>query len=93
MSNNSFTSSLPFKLIVALVLGILVGLGLTSIEGTALCTALLNIIVTVRYISGQFINFCVPLIIIGFVAPSITRPLSDVCAIAATENSSTAIRE
>lgn len=73
MSNNSFTSSLPFKLIVALVAGILAGLGLSSIEGSALCTALLNIIVTVRYISGQFINFCVPLIIIGFVAPSITR--------------------
>ena len=72
-SNNSFTSSLPFKLVLALVLGILVGLGLGSIEGSALCTALLNIIVTVRYISGQFINFCVPLIIIGFVAPSITR--------------------
>ncbi len=73
MSNNSFTSSLPFKLIVALILGIFVGLGLSAIEGSALCTALLNIIVTVRYISGQFINFCVPLIIIGFVAPSITR--------------------
>ncbi|MBQ6736826.1 MAG: dicarboxylate/amino acid:cation symporter [Synergistaceae bacterium] len=73
MSSNSFTSSLPFKLIVALVVGILAGLGLTSIEGSTLCNALLNIIVTVRYISGQFINFCVPLIIIGFVAPSITR--------------------
>ena len=72
-SNNSFTSSLPFKLVLALVLGILVGLGLSSIEGGAFCTAMLNIIVTVRYISGQFINFCVPLIIIGFVAPSITR--------------------
>lgn len=73
MSEKGFTSSLPFKLIVALVLGIVIGLGLTSIEGTFLCTALLNIIVTVRFISGQFINFCVPLIIIGFVAPSITR--------------------
>ena len=72
-SNNSFTSSLPFKLIVALVLGILVGLGLSAMGDSALANALLNIIVTVRYISGQFINFCVPLIIIGFVAPSITR--------------------
>ena len=72
-SNNSFTSSLPFKLILSLVLGILAGLGLNAIDGSAICTALLNIIVTVRYISGQFINFCVPLIIIGFVAPSITR--------------------
>ena len=73
MSNNSFTSSLPFKLIVSLVLGVLVGLGLSAIEGSSFCTALLNIIVTARFISGQFINFCVPLIIIGFVAPSITR--------------------
>lgn len=73
MSNNSFTSSLPFKLIVSLVLGILVGLGLSAAEGNILSNALLNIIVTVRFISGQFINFCVPLIIIGFVAPSITR--------------------
>ena len=72
-NNNSFTSSLPFKLIVALVVGILAGLGLSSMEGSAICTAILNIVVTVRYISGQFINFCVPLIIIGFVAPSITR--------------------
>ena len=28
---------------------------------------------TVKFISSQFINFCVPLIIIGFIAPSITR--------------------
>lgn len=73
MSSKGFTSSLPFKLILALILGILVGLGLNSIEGSAFCTAILNVIVTIRQISGQFINFCVPLIIIGFVAPSITR--------------------
>ena len=73
MSEKGFTSSLPFKLIVALVLGIVVGLGLASMEGSAIGNALLNIIVTIRFISGQFINFCVPLIIIGFVAPSITR--------------------
>ena len=28
---------------------------------------------TQKFISSQFINFCVPLIIIGFIAPSITR--------------------
>ena len=72
-SNNSFTSSLPFKLIVALVVGVLAGLGLSAIDGGSVCKALLNIVVTVRYISGQFINFCVPLIILGFVAPAITR--------------------
>ena len=31
------------------------------------------VVVTVKYILGQLITFCVPLIIIGFIAPSITR--------------------
>ncbi len=72
-SNNSFTGSLPFKLIIALVLGTFIGLGLSSIEGSMICTALLNIAVTIRHISSQFVNFCVPIIIMGFVAPAITR--------------------
>lgn len=33
----------------------------------------MNIIVTVKYILGQYINFCVPLIVIGFIAPSIPK--------------------
>ena len=73
MSNKGFTSSLPFKLVVALVLGTFAGLGLALMEGSTFANAVMNIAVTVRYIAGQFINFCVPLIIIGFVAPSITR--------------------
>ena len=35
--------------------------------------AILNIVVTLKYVLGQLINFCVPLIIIGFIAPSITK--------------------
>ena len=73
MSSKGFTGSLPFKLIVSLILGMLIGFWLSSIYNTPLCSALLNIVVTVHYIAGQFLNFCVPLIIIGFVAPSITR--------------------
>ena len=73
MSSKGFTGSLPFKLIVSLILGMLIGFWLSSIYNTPLCNALLNIVVTVHYIAGQFLNFCVPLIIIGFVAPSITR--------------------
>ena len=73
MKKESFTSSLPFKLLVALAIGIGVGLALSAMDGSALTTALLNIIVTVKFIVSQFINFCVPLIIIGFIAPSITR--------------------
>ena len=33
----------------------------------------MNVVVTFKYVLGQFINFCVPLIIIGFIAPSITK--------------------
>lgn len=72
MSSKGFTGSLPFKLIVALAAGTAAGLALASMEGEFV-SAVMNIVVTVRYIAGQFINFCVPLIIIGFVAPSITR--------------------
>ena len=73
MKKESFTSSLPFKLLCALAVGIGVGLALSAMDGTGIATALLNIIVTVKFITSQFINFCVPLIIIGFIAPSITR--------------------
>ena len=33
----------------------------------------MNVVVTIKYILNQVINFCVPLIIIGFIAPSITK--------------------
>ncbi len=57
--------SLPAKLVIGLVIGIIVGL--YAPEG------LMTVIVTIKYILGQLINFCVPLIIIGFIAPSITK--------------------
>ena len=73
MKKEGFFNSLPFRLLLALAIGIAAGLMLSAADGTALTTALLNIIVTVKFIVGQFISFCVPLIIIGFIAPSITR--------------------
>ena len=73
MKKTGILHSLPFKLLVALAVGIVAGLALNAADGTVIGTALLNIIVTVKYIAGQFISFCVPLIIIGFIAPSITR--------------------
>lgn len=59
------TGSLPFRLLLGVAAGILTGL--YANEG------LMNLVVTLNYIMGQFINFCVPLIIIGFIAPSITK--------------------
>lgn len=73
MKKNSFFSSLPFKLIVGVVLGVILGLILNSTDGAPVTNAILNVIVSLKYILGQVINFCVPLIIIGFIAPSITK--------------------
>lgn len=60
-----FLKSLPARLLIAIVAGILLGLVLP--EGV------MTVVVTLKYIMGQLINFCVPLIIIGFIAPSITK--------------------
>ena len=57
--------SLPAKLLIGLLLGMVVGL--FAPEG------LMTVVVTVKYVLGQLIMFCVPLIIIGFIAPSITK--------------------
>ena len=58
-------SSLPFRLILGIVIGILCGLVFPE--------SVMKVIVTLQYIMGQLITFCVPLIIIGFIAPSITK--------------------
>ena len=58
-------TSLPFRLIVALV----IGTGLGQLFGESA----MKVVVSIQYILGQLITFCVPLIIIGLIAPSITR--------------------
>lgn len=63
MSN--FLSSLPMRLLMGVVLGI--GVGLYADE------SLMQVILTCKSLLGYLITFCVPLIIIGFIAPSITR--------------------
>lgn len=71
-----------FGLLIKLGLGIAVGvaLGLAARsmvtpgalpEGAA--NAIIQVVGSVKYFCGQFIFFCVPLVIIGFIAPSITR--------------------
>ena len=57
--------SLPARLLAGVIIGILVGL--ISDE------SFMNIVVTAKHLLGQVITFCVPLIVIGFIAPSITR--------------------
>ena len=57
--------SLPARLLLGIILGILLGLVLPK--------GAMVVVVTIKYILGQLITFCVPLIIIGFIAPSITK--------------------
>ena len=58
-------NSLPFKLLLGVAVGIV--LGLVANE------AVMNVVVTIKQVLGQIITFCVPLIVIGFIAPSITK--------------------
>ena len=73
MKKTSFFKSLPFKLLIAVFLGIIAGLILNQYSTNGISMAVLNIVVTVKYILGQIITFCVPLIILGFIAASITK--------------------
>lgn len=65
MNMKNLWKSLPFRLLLGVVLGILVGLVANE--------PVMTVVVAVKYVLGQLINFCVPLIIIGFIAPSITK--------------------
>ncbi len=71
--------SLPAKLLLGVVVGILVGLGCSSLAAgesasmQALGQNTMQVILTVKTLLGSLISFCVPLIVIGFIAPSITR--------------------
>ncbi len=66
--------SLPAKLVLGVIIGMAVGLFLAEdLLPASINTSILQVIVTAKYILNQLINFCVPLIIIGFIAPSITK--------------------
>ena len=66
-------TSLPFKLLVGVVIGVIAGQFAGFESAGTVGDAVMNVVVTVRFILSELINFCVPLIIIGFIAPSITR--------------------
>ena len=58
-------NNLPFRLLLGIAVGVLFGLVFPE--------SVMKVVVTLQYIMGQLITFCVPLIIIGFIAPSITK--------------------
>ncbi len=57
--------SLPARLLIGIILGIILG--------TLFNESVMAVVVSVKNILSQVIMFCVPLIIIGFIAPSITK--------------------
>lgn len=58
-------NNLIFKLLIGVVIGIIIG-GYAS-------ESVIGIVITIKYVLGQIIFFAVPLIILGFIAPSITK--------------------
>ena len=61
----SIAQSLPARLLFGVVAGVLVGLVANE--------TVMQVILTAKNLMGSLISFCVPLIVIGFIAPSITR--------------------
>ncbi|MBQ7886369.1 MAG: dicarboxylate/amino acid:cation symporter [Clostridia bacterium] len=60
-----FLRSLPGRLLLGIIIGTVIGLIVPE--------SVMAVIVPVKNIMGQLINFVVPLIVIGFIAPSITK--------------------
>ncbi|WP_125152779.1 dicarboxylate/amino acid:cation symporter [Clostridium rectalis] len=61
--------NLVVKLLLAVIIGIVIGLIVTE--------PIMRVIVTIKYILGQVIFYCIPLVIIGFIAPSIVKMRSN----------------
>ena len=57
--------NLPFRLLLGIIIGVILG--------QVFPESVMKVVVTLQYIMGQLITFCVPLIIIGFIALSITK--------------------
>ena len=66
-----FLSSLPARLIIGVIAGVVIGLGCAA--GGELGENVMQVVLTIKTLLGSLISFCVPLIVIGFIAPSITR--------------------
>ena len=67
---NGIFKSLPFRLLIGVAAGIVLGLWAS---GFAYGGQVMQVVLTLKELLSSLINFCVPLIIIGFIAPSITR--------------------
>ncbi|ADO78028.1 dicarboxylate/amino acid:cation symporter [Halanaerobium praevalens] len=65
MKKKKITDHLVFRLLIAVTIGVILGVFVEQ--------GLMQIISTIKYVLGQLIFYSVPLVIIGFIAPSITK--------------------
>jgi Na+/H+-dicarboxylate symporter len=56
-----------------LIIQLLIGIGVGVAVGLAANEATMQVVCTIKYVLGQFIFYTVPLVIIAFIAPAITR--------------------
>ena len=62
-----FLSNTIVQLLIAVIIGLLAGFVVND--------AVLEVVICIKHITGQIIFFLVPLIILGFIAPSIAHLL------------------
>ncbi|MGL5545358.1 MAG: cation:dicarboxylate symporter family transporter, partial [Cetobacterium sp.] len=67
--SNEKKDNLIFKLIFGVAIGLIIGLFAGE--------SLIGVVQTIKFILGQIISFTVPLIILGFIAPAITKMKSN----------------
>ena len=66
-----FLSNTIVQLLIAVIIGLLAGFVVND--------AVLEVVICIKHITGQIIFFLVPLIILGFIAPSIAHLRSNAC--------------
>ncbi len=64
---------LPLKLLLGIVIGGAIGMWAWNAKEIAFAGNLMQVIVCAHRLMGQFVSFCVPLIVLGFICPSITK--------------------
>ena len=64
---------LPLKLLLGIIIGGVIGIWAWNNKEMAFAANLMQVIVCAHRLMGQFVSFCVPLIVLGFICPSITK--------------------
>ena len=65
--------SLPFRLFLGIIIGGVIGICAWNNKETVFAQGLMQVIVCAHRLMGQLVSFCVPLIVLGFICPSITK--------------------